>query len=262
MNYRVVAAPIFGLVVSGIPFHAAAQQKHAVAGSNEFSLEGQLSNYAYEEPGVMELKGKKFAVSGRITHRGESDVFTAAEARIAYGTVDYNSVNTGSFSGAPDYLNDFRALVGRRFNAGSSSISPYFGVGWRYLINDSSTAVSSTGHAGFRRVSGYNYLPIGIDWHSKMGGNYIEFNAEYDLLLRGTQRSEIPGEPIKNTQNTGHGFRASAMWGQGHWAAGPFANIWKISDSNKEICNGGTALCWEPKNNTNEAGIRIRYLFQ
>lgn len=261
MKYRLLAVAAATSVSFAMPALAQFPAKGGPTGTNGYSVEGQLSSYRYEEPDLMDLKGIRGSVAARVTHDASNAVFTAGEAKISYGRLDYSSVGTGKMNDVPDHYYELRALVGKRFHAGGVPWSPYFGFGWRHLVNNMEDMTTTTGHFGYKRVSDYYYLPIGIEWRLPLGNSrYLESSAEYDLLLRGTQKSYLPGETIKNTQNRGHGIRATSMYGMGQWAFGPYVNYWKIAESTVEFgpffCSLG---CVEPKNETLEAGLRLRY---
>jgi hypothetical protein len=232
-------------------------------GRTSISVDAQLSSYRYEEPGVMSLTGQKLGVAGRITTLQNNNNFVRAEGRLAGGTVDYDSVRTGSDSGEPDYLFEGRILTGHVFERGESDVGWFAGIGYRYLLNDSSgheTHANGITYAGYRRESNYIYVPLGIEVRKPLSGDAaLSFEIEYDHLLAGVQKSYL--DPvISNQQRSGHGFRGGIDYRFGKsWALGAFANIWRIGESEKVVCQGGTSVCWEPENRTREVGLRVRY---
>jgi hypothetical protein len=265
MSVRPLAVSFAALLIGAPPASAQKPAGQEQAGVTNYAIEGQGAAYKYKETDddgseFMNYKGKRVGVAARATHVAPNEVVTAGEAKLSYGRLDYTG--SGTLSDVPDYYYEFRFLAGRRLAAGGGTLTPYLGFGWRHLVNDSSGMTTSTGAYGYTRTSDYYYLPLGADWRLSTGGGYLEINAEYDILLRGTQKSELIGETVKNTQNRGHGFRASALWGQGAFAAGPYLNYWKIAKSTEDLCGGGFFVCWEPKNTTTEAGLRVRYSFQ
>lgn len=265
MTVRPLAVPLAALLFGALPAAAQMTAQQEQPGVTAYAIEGHGAAYKYKETDddgseFMNYKGKRVGVAGRITRTAANEVVTAGEAKLSYGRLDYTG--SGTMSDVPDYFYEFRFLAGRRFAAARGTLTPYLGFGWRHLVNDSSDMTTTTGAYGYTRTSDYYYLPLGADWRWTVGGGYLELNAEYDILLRGTQKSELVGETTKSTQNRGHGVRASVLWGQGSFAAGPYMNYWKIAKSTEEICGGGFFVCWEPKNTTTEAGLRVRYTFQ
>lgn len=230
-----------------------------------YSVEAMASSYQYKETAldgseVMRLKGARGGIAGRADRISDNGVFVGGELRVSYGRPDYRSAESGTMNGLTDYYYDLRFLAGRNFDLGTSVVAPYVGYGYRKLINNSEGKTTSVGDVGYYRASAYRYVPIGADWTIRLGnGQSLSVNAEYDYLIRGTQKSELPGEPIKNTQNRGWGARGSIMYGFGKWSAGPYVDYWRIARSNIDCF----FVCYvEPKNVTTDAGVRVRYVFQ
>ena len=230
---------------------------NAHADDYKYSIEGQLSRYLYEEPGFMSLRGNKIGVAGRVEAPLKSEAVLLIEGRLAYGEVDYVSLQSGSDTGEPDMIGELRLITGQRLVLGTFQAMPYVGYGFRTLINDSEGMVTTTGHIGYLRISQYQYLPIGIEISTPNSGATL--TLEYDHLLIGNQTSYLPGETVENRQRKGNGYRASLMIKHGSWAIGPYIQSWNIAESERVICRGGGYLCVEPANTTQEVGIRLRY---
>ena len=225
----------------------------------EFHSSLALSSYRYEEPGLMQLKGQKAAIELQWVNTAPSGQQLAIDVRGVFGPVDYSSQDSGSDTGEPDFYTDLRLLGGQSIRWGSERLTPYLGLGWRRLVNDSSGMTTSTGAVGYRRTSNYFYLPLGANLSFSIAGEArLEINAEFDHLVSGTQKSELPGETINNTQRRGRGWRFGFLYGNREWAIGPFIQAWKIAKSNEVDCDNGTAICFEPANETREFGIRVQ----
>jgi hypothetical protein len=251
------------------PAHAESTDLETQAG-NDIGL--SLSSYQYQEPGIMSLKGAKMGLDLHVVRVSEGDgrLIFRGDLRFAAGTVDYNSVSTGSASGEPDWYIEARALVGKDWAINDAVISPYTGLGYRYLFNDG-RGITSTGHGGYRRQSNYLYLPIGIIHRIALKDQArLESTLEYDDLLTGTQISSLSDvgggySDVTNNQSSGYGLRLSAMYQKNKWAIGPYVYYWNIGQSDivPEIQNGvptGYGLV-EPKNNTVEFGLKASQQF-
>lgn len=256
---RRLALPL--LLFAAAPYASVAA---ADPGRTSITVEGQLSGYRYEEPGLMSLVGQKLGVEGRITTLQNDNNFVRAEVRLAGGTVDYDSVETGSDAGEPDRLFEGRVLAGHTF-AGETDFSWFLGVGYRYLINDSSGRITTTGAYGYRRESNYIYVPLGFEVRKPLSGDAaLSFEIEYDRLLAGVQKSYLD-PAISNQQRSGQGFRGGVNYHFAKsWSIGAFANVWRIADSEDVPCtiNGRNTRCYEPENRTREVGLRVRYLLR
>ena len=111
-----------------------------------WELGAHLSRYKYEEPGLMSLDGPRGDVSGAFTVTTRSRFFLRVDLRVSRGILDYEG--SGTLEDVPDWLVEARALYGRDLPLGSRvSLSPYFGLGFRYLKNDL-RGTTSTGAAG------------------------------------------------------------------------------------------------------------------
>jgi hypothetical protein len=244
--------------------HAASNTLASQTGSD---IGLSLSSYQYQEPGIMSLKGSKLGLDLRTTRVLQNEQFIRGDLRYAFGSVDYTG--TGSLSGLPDWYIEARGLVGKDWTINDAVLSPYIGLGYRYLSNDA-RGISSTGASGYRRVSNYIYLPIGVI-------HRITFNVqarlltelEYDYLISGTQISRLSDAglgygDITNTQSSGYGLKLSLMYEKDNWAIGPYLHQWNIDQSDNALVyqNGvPVGIGWEPKNDTVEFGMKARQQF-
>jgi hypothetical protein len=247
----------------------------ALAGNADFrtfegwELSGQYSHYRYEEPGKMYETGNKIGLAVKYTVLLQDDQFLATGFRVATGENTY--VGSGTLHGMPDTLLEWRIVEGEDYVFHEFSLSPYAGLGYRILYNDA-RGVTSTGARGYRRLSQYLYMPIGLIHRIALDDDpsRIATTLEYDLFLSGKQRSYLSdtglGYPdMSNDQRGGHGLKASIAYEVPHWSLGIFADYWKITTSDPAFINSGSGAIlfvgWEPDNNTHEAGIFAKYRF-
>jgi len=227
---------------------------------------GQFADYHYEEPGLMKLTGGRAGVVGAYTFTNAARVFSRIDARTSYGSLKYESTGSGTLEEVPDWIFETRAVSGKDFLLGDRvSLSPYIGLGYRYLYNDL-RGYSSTGAGGYRRASRYIYAPVGTTMRIHAGEHWvIAPMIEYDVFLRGRQYSYLsdigPGfSDVSNRQTKGMGYRAYLMIEKGRWAFGPWMHYWKIKDSEPTVDNFGRVL-FEPENWTREYGVELRFRF-
>lgn len=232
-----------------------------------FEIGVQVSGYKYEEPGIMNLKGVKLGLTGGAVKNIDNAWYVAGDLRFAFGDVYYTGSGTKTYN--PDRLWDLRARGGKDFAAGESVLSPYAGLGYQTLFNDL-RGTSSTGAVGYRRNSEYWYLPLGVTHRFRAGSDSrISTSLEFDYLIIGRQKtykSDVdPGfNDLLNKQKHGYGLRLSTAYEKSEWSVGVFYYYWNIeaSESADELKSGvltGTGL--EPKNDTNEYGVQIKYRF-
>jgi hypothetical protein len=225
---------------------------------------GQISNYQYEEPGLMNLKGNRIGAVGAYTFASPNRVYSRIDLRSSYGSLQYQG--SGTLDDVPDWIFEARAVVGRDYlPSDSAALSPYIGLGYRYLYNDL-RGYSSTGAVGYQRVSQYLYVPVGLTARFRTGERWvIAPTVEYDVFLGGRQYSQLSDTGLgysdaSNRQDSGYGYRAYLMFESGHWAFGPWLHYWSIKDSDVVPVGLGSAAM-EPANWTREYGLELRYRF-
>lgn len=259
-----------GLLVAGV----ACAQDNALATKTGQEIGVTLSDYKYSESGVS-VKAAKLGIDYTGTYAVSDGWFVQGELRYADGKAKYNG--TGTKTGLPDWYYEIRGLVGKDFSFGDYTLSPYAGLGYRYLFDDF-RGTTSTGAAGYRRESNYYTLPIGVNHRTKLSNNaQVLTTIEYDYLIRGRQETKLSDavgyngitalQDASNPQHKGYGWRLSSMYQVDTWSIGPYLTLWHINDSDKVSVTGtvlgvtGTAQVWEPTNNTTEVGIKASYRF-
>lgn len=265
------AAPLLAVLANGVCAQDAPQQNLLLTQPG-WELGGQVSSYEYKEPatanfGGMKLDGPRIGVVGSYTGTNARRVFGRVDGRISYGRLDYESGDTGRASDIPDWTLEVRGVAGRDYLMGERyALSPYIGLGYRYLFNDLQ-GYSSTGASGYRRYSQYWYVPIGLTARVRAGDQWVFApTLEYDAFIGGKQKSYlsdtgIPGlSDATNRQDRGYGYRVYLMVESRRWSFGPWLHYWRIKDSDVVPIGGGLGGL-EPDNSTTEYGLELRYRF-
>ena len=229
-----------------------------------FTLGIQGSDYVYREPDLgVKQSGSKLGVTGSYT-RNESSTYPFIRFELHYADSRMKYEGTGTMNDVPEKNAAVRMLIGKDvFPRGGYSLTPYLGVGYRYL-HDDLRGQSSTGALGYRRTSNYTYLPLGLSMRLLPGAGWILVpTAEFDVFLGGRQDSRLSdtglGLPdISSSQDNGYGYRASFFLEKGRIAFGPWMHYWRIRNSD---FSEGTWGWYEPKNWTREVGAELRYRF-
>jgi len=144
--------------------------------------------------------------------------------------------------------------------------SPFIGLGYRWLYDDSGGKTTSTGFLSYDRQSQYFYLPVGTLLQITDG---FRIKAQFNWLLFGRQDSylsDISGfSDVKNDQNSGWGVDTTLDYRlTEHWGVHAFFRYWSIEDSEVAVgfVSGGAAFtALEPKNTTVESGLGVSYRF-
>ena len=230
-----------------------------------WEIGGQLSDYRYEEPSLgVKIWGPRVGVTGAYTYTGAGRWFFKVDGRYAYGSLKYEG--SGTKDSVPDWILETRGVFGKDYLPRSGvSLSPFAGLGYRYLYNDL-RGTSSTGKVGYQRYSNYWYAPLGLTSRINVNGQWvIAPTIEYDYFIRGRQITQLTDTGLgfsdaTNTQNKGYGYRLSVMAENGSWALGPWMHYWSIEDS--DIVPVGFGFGGrEPKNETREYGLEVKYRF-
>jgi hypothetical protein len=269
--------------------------------------------FSYREPGIMKDRGCLTGVYGVFTHRlaDNQHIKTfkdawrdklkvnklSVEGRFAGGDVDYESEETGTRDGLNFYVFELRGLLAYEMPLiPSGAITPFFGVGFRYLKDDSGGKVSSTNNWFYDRESRYFYLPIGLEISRRMKNRWsVSLTCEYDIFLVGKQKSHLENggatvlsssdgqlyvlDTLENDQEEGFGLRGSLKFMKSHdrwdFVFEPFVRYWNLKDSQlaQWTSNSGSLLWYydpareypvygyEPENNTTEYGVRIGFYY-
>ncbi|MBM3253477.1 MAG: hypothetical protein FJZ16_04420 [Candidatus Omnitrophica bacterium] len=244
----------------------------------------ELSHIKYEEPGIMEEEGLMYGMVGFYTYRGGIEVTSVeypqldqyifkVDGRLSLGQVDYK--NSGQIDSIDDFIMELRGLGGLGFSICERIIiSPYVGIGYRYLNDDMGGEVSTTGAQGYERESNYLYSPIGIEGELDLDNNWsVGATAEYDLFWFGKQISHLsninPGfNDPENRQHKGFGLRgALRVKKKGEkidFIFEPFIRFWKIKTSQEAdwtYLGAKIGITTEPKNKSTEYGAKFAIKF-
>ena len=255
----------------------------AAAGNKEYSIGFEISGYKYQEvydgEKFMSIEGKRYGLSYEYLSRKstEKSSFWSYQVDLSYGDLIYD----GGFQDGKikfkvncrtDWYQEHRLLYGLAlpFNDNASVVMPYLGFCFRGLFNrvNDYTIIKDGNPAkivGYDRYSMYLYIPLSIILRSELDNEWLfSFTPEFDLFLIGQQISGIDangdGEPIKNEQYRGYGFRVSSRVSkkiEDKFAVflEPIVKYWNIADS--DIVN----RFLEPKNNTVEYGVKVGITF-
>jgi len=272
--------------------------------SHEFEIGTEIYLYEYEEPSLsVKDKGEFYGVNAAYTlslpknynplsfvdaiKNSYTPSFFKIEGRFAWGYVDYEGSTT--HDNIRDYVLEARGTMGYDIPISENfSVSPYAGIGYRYLNDDFSSVPDQVINgvqfaSGYDRESRYAYIPIGLDFNKKIDKKWsVRLNLEYDYLVGGKQKSHFEDSEVNGVnlgydvhevdQEEGYGAKASfSIRKKGervNFFIKPFFNYWDIEDSEFAFrtANGflipgdepGTFLGGiEPANTTKEYGLKI-----
>tara|TARA_Y100000588_G_scaffold328108_1_gene363481 strand:- start:233 stop:1006 length:774 start_codon:yes stop_codon:yes gene_type:complete len=226
-----------------------------------------IGNYKYEEEvdGAFFMSDESdplfFSVGIRDWDRPPKDSLKVLyTAELTYGQVEYN----GSGTMTKDY---YKARFEGLLAYDIAGFSPFIGIGYRQLYDDSGGTVTSTGALGYDRRSQYLYMPVGIIADI---GDDLSFKGQYNLFLGGKQTSYLSSaisvcNDVDNTQDDGYGFDAALNYKMSEkFTLFGYYRFWDIEDSRSAniVCAGSVvAAGLEPKNTTTEIGVGVSLRF-
>ncbi len=253
----------------------------------DLDFDTELSYIRYTEPGLMRQKGVYWGVRTVYTYRLRENKIIKSfgetfsddsninmlrfDGRIVWGEVDYKSTNTGEVKGENDYMFELRGIAGYDLPQSKTFlITPYGGLGYRYLNNDSGGMRSTTGHYGYEREANYLYMPLGFETMKHFKNKWsLGIMAEYDLFLGGIQKSHLQDvdrglKQLENEQEDGFGLKGALkiLKKDEHCDIffETFVNYWNIDDSRaSSVTYSGFVIGAgiEPENTSKEYGIRL-----
>jgi len=237
---------------------------------HSWELGTEISHITYKEPSVMREKGMMYGIVGSYTYHNK--LMLKVEGKGSWGQVDYK--NSGTLGNIDDYTLEFRGLGGYDFSVfTASTLTPYIGIGYRYL-NDDMTGTTSTGALGYERESNYLYSPIGVEVITPLKNDWsIGATAEYDIFWWGKQISHLSDvnsgyNDLENRQNKGYGIRGSIKvqkkLSKLDLVIEPYIRYWNIKKSkDADWTYHGTKIGYgyEPNNNSTEIGCKLAVIF-
>ncbi|MGE4352095.1 MAG: autotransporter outer membrane beta-barrel domain-containing protein [Bdellovibrionales bacterium] len=237
--------------------------------SLEGGIQGSIYHYHEKDLGV-KLDGEQFGFHLIGSLALGSQWFTKMDGRASGGVVEYEG--SGKSETNPNYEAEVRWTLGRDFVKDRFVISPYVGVGYRYLHSDVRGVTSVNAH-GYQRDNHMVFVPIGVQPKMQFAsGDRVSLTLEYDPMISGWQHSYLSdvyaGYPdLMNRQTAGYGLRGDLMYEKAKWSFGPYVNYWNINQSDEKCKTGNDGvyaytICGvEPHNHTLEYGIQLRYRF-
>jgi hypothetical protein len=239
---------------------------------NFLALGTEISYIKYEEPSYMQDKGMMYGIVGSYTYHNK--LMAKLEGKFSYGQMDYDGATWGgtplTIKGISDYMLELRWLLGYDFTAKAINLSPYAGVGYRYLQDNSQDKY----YGGYQRESNYIYIPVGVEAVANLGNGWsLGTNVEYDIFIWGRQISYFNDidpsyDAVENEQMKGYGVRGSISIAKRGKKAGfiiePYIRYWNIKESREGyIIYQGTPVAYgiEPDNESTEIGCKLAVTF-
>ena len=263
-------------------------EKTKNASNKNFEIGLETSFLRYKELNRAEQDGYSYGIYGIYTLRksnnediktwrdiGKGDNmpnFFRFDGRFAWSSLDLVNQTQGSLNDISNYLLEGRAVGGYDIPILKEFLlTPYFGLGYRYLEDDREGRLSGGGVAAERTVH-YFYSPMGLDFQKDLTRKwYAVMNWEYDLLIKGREKTHLQDidenfADVTNGLTKGFGLQGSLKFVKKNYDYNfilqPYIRYWNIagSEASPIIFNnapffGQTAS--DPENITTEYGLRV-----
>ena len=265
------------LVTSAITVDAEAQAETR----HGLSVEAEIFDYAYRE----ELDGTTIVrddglFGGAAASYVESvggGVFLRGRLAVSAGAVDYRSNEGSSIDDVSQSIGQLELHLGYDIALGSgATLTPFAGLGSRFLSDNSGGRESTDGLLGYDREISYGYIPMGATVTIPVRHRtLLSLTAQYNWFIDGDAKSkfsdvssELPD--VKLELDEGEGFEANAAIafpvGSQQITVGPFLRSWRIGRSDSFLLLNPDDLAegieiFEPRNRTTELGLRIGFAF-
>lgn len=264
-----------GMVVSAV---SSVQASPVIYGPYKINFEYATSYYHYDEKIYNSDTGAKedfmrltsspfvYGVTCDIRRYIKNNWYAESLVNVVLGRVDYSSAYSGESEGEQNVIFMLDNSIN---NCISQTVCTSIGYTFRYLDNDSSSTVTSTGNSGYQRENFLHLVPIGIKYSRNLYHHRyssVQVRSKFYHLLDGRQVSHLSRygcSDLKNKQNEGYGYEGSVRVyaADKKWFYGASFQYWKIkaSDIVSVPCGADTTIGSEPENSTIMAGIMIGY---
>ena len=146
-------------------------------------------------------------------------------------------------------------------------LTPFAGLGFRFLHDDSGGHPTTNGGIGYDRQNYLLYVPFGVKAEPTEN---LSVKLQANALLWGMQISYLKDtspnyQTAHNIQDKGWGVDATVNYRfTEHWSGYTFARYWNIDRSANDcgtVTGVGYVCWWEPDNTTEEVGVGVAYRF-
>ena len=268
-SHRLYAALLLAALA---PAHADSLVSNYLRTRNAQELGLTVSSYSYQEPSLsVSFTAINYGLEYQKTSLLSDGRFLTAGIDYATGTDQYSGSGTLS---VPKYYYNGKIAIGADWGYRSGIISPYIGLGYRFLSETGGGLRTSTGAVMYDRQSTYFYIPVGLKQRSlSAGGGILESALELDYLVSGNQFSGLSvmnnfgkssSSDVNSRQTSGYGLNATFMYKRPDgWSLGPYWKYWNIANSDLATWtySSGSTTVYEPANTTEEFGFKALYQF-
>jgi hypothetical protein len=221
------------------------------------------------------VKVRSEYMSGQLTYDGSLNVHEVIGDSIITSPGQKQPISYH----ADLWYSDSTLSLGRPFKKGGRVITPYIGLGYRYLNSPDNTDIISD----YEREVAYLYLPLICEIEKNMTHKRSwGISGEVDILLNGSVKAHISDasaeyNDLSFTQSFGGGLKLAGYYRRTisdfELSITPFCDLWLVGDSDTDVlmyngnkilgsaADGDTSNYREPGNITLTAGLAVKIIF-
>ena len=221
------------------------------------------------------LKLRSEFMSGRLSYDGQLNTHQMADGSAQ---VSENSGAAISYD-ADLWYSDSVALLGKSFSKKKYRITPYAGLGYRYLNNPENSSVPYD----YSRQVSYLYLPLALEIEKTGSPEYSwGLVGEIDILLHGSAKADISDASdnynnLEFDQSLGGAVKVAGFYNRQllglSVSVKPFIDVWFVDSSDTDVltydgtrvlvrsADGSYGDYCEPANVTMTAGLQLDVMF-
>ena len=214
-------------------------------------------------------------MSGQLDYDGQLNTHQVEDRSVQVSETGGISISHN----ASLWYSDSAALVGKPISKGNYTITPYAGLGYRFLNNPENSDVAFD----YSRQVSYLYLPLILEIQKSTSQKHAwGISGEIDILLRGSVRADLSDASdnynnLQFDQSVGGaiklgGFYNSRIFGL-NVSVKPFVDAWLVDNSHTDVltydgtrvlvksADGSFGDYCEPANITMTAGLQLDIYF-
>ena len=221
------------------------------------------------------LKIRSELMTGNVDYDGQLNAHQVENAAVGISAADNSPMSYGSSL----WYADSTFLIGRSFSKHNYVITPYTGMGYRYLSSSENQDVAND----YKREVTYIYLPLVLEFQKEVSNTRTwGIVGEVDILIRGTAKADLSDasdtyNDLSFNQSLGGGVKLSGFYNRKLMGMDisikPFMDLWLIDNSDTDVlkndgervmvqsADGSYGDYCEPANITVTGGLQLALNF-
>ena len=221
------------------------------------------------------VKIRSELMSGNVDYDGQLNIHQTESSEVQTSATESTPISYG----ASLWYSDSSLLIGKSFTKKRYLITPYTGLGYRYLSNSDNPDVAGD----YKREVTYIYLPLVLEFQKGISETRAwGIVGELDILLRGSAEANLSDasekyNDLQFNQSLGGGIKLAGFYNSKllgmDISIKPFMDLWLIDNSDTDVlkhdgervlvrsADGSYGDYCEPANITVTGGLQLALNF-